>query len=89
MKTFIDRFSDLLALHKDLGRSLRGKSVYLISSGSDIYLPKCLEEQFKLICEYLGMKYAGVHYCSFSETNTMLEPQIQDAKAFGNSIFEK
>jgi multimeric flavodoxin WrbA len=86
MKTFIDRFSDLLAAHKDLGRLLRGKQAYLISSGSDSILPKCFEEQFQLICEYLGMKYSGVHYCSFIDTNTMSELQMQAAKAFGQSI---
>ncbi len=88
MKTFIDRFSDLLAVHKDFGRLLRGKSTYLISSGSDDNYPKCFEEQFQLICEYLGMQYSGIHYCSFTELNTMSEPQIQTAKAFGHRIFD-
>jgi len=88
MKTFIDRLSDLLTVHKDLGRLLRGKSTYLISNGSDDNCPKCFEEQFQLICEYLGMKYSGLHYCSFTELNTMSESQIQLAKDFGHSIFE-
>ena len=88
MKTFVDRFSDLLAVHKDLARLLRGKSTYLITSGSDDNYPKCFEDQFQLICEYLGMQYSGIHYCSFTELKTMSEPQIQAAKAFGQSIFE-
>jgi multimeric flavodoxin WrbA len=87
MKTFIDRFSDLLTVNKDLGRLLRGKSAYLISSGADTDCPKCCVEQFQLICEYLGMKYSGTHYCSFTELNFMSEPQIQAAKDFGHSIF--
>jgi len=88
MKTFIDRLSDLLAVHKDLGRSLIDKSTYLISTGSDDNYPICFEEQFQLISGYLGMKYSGLHYCSFTEPNTMSELQIQSAKAFGHSIFE-
>lgn len=75
-----------LLVHKDLGRLLRGKSAYLVSSGSDDNYPKCFEEQFQLICEYLGMKYSGLHYCSFAEPNAMSERQIQLAKAFGHSI---
>jgi multimeric flavodoxin WrbA len=88
MKTFIDRFSDLLAIHNDLGRLLRSKQAYLISSGSDSILPRCFEEQFQLICKYLGMQYSGLHYCSFLETTTMSEIQIQAAKTFGRSVFD-
>jgi multimeric flavodoxin WrbA len=88
MKTFIDRLSDLLTVHKDLGRSLRNKKAYLVSSGSELALPRCFEEQFQLICEYLGMQYSGLHYCSFIKTTTMSESQMQAAKTFGQSMFD-
>jgi hypothetical protein len=87
MKIFIDRFSDLLTIEKDLGRLLRDKSAYLISNGSDSDCPQCFEDQFKLTCKYLGMYYGGLHYGSFPDTAELTSDQIQAAKAFGQKIF--
>ena len=87
MKTFIDRFSDLLTIEKDLGRLLKGKSAYLISSGSDLHYPQCFEDQFRLTCEYLDLLYSGIHYGSFPSTSELTPEQIQAAKAFGQKIF--
>ena len=61
MKIFIDRLSDLLHFRKDLGRKLRGKKLFVISSFSTS-LPKGFEDAFSQTCEYLGMQYLG---CSF------------------------
>lgn len=87
MKTFIDRFSDLLTIEKDLGRLLKGKLAFLISSGSDLDCPRCFEDQFKLTCQYLDMDYGGLHYGSFSDTTELTSEQTQTAKAFGQKIF--
>lgn len=57
-KIFFDRFSDLLTIRKDLGRQLRGKRLFVISSFGDSY-PKGFEDTFEQICEYLGMEYLG------------------------------
>lgn len=62
MKVFIDRFSDLLTIEKDLGRSLKGKSLAVISSsngnnlGNEFWLP------FKETAKYLGMHYKGGYH---------------------------
>ncbi|ODN43171.1 flavodoxin family protein [Piscirickettsia litoralis] len=61
MKTFIDRWSDLLTIRKDLGRKLRGKNLFIISTyavnSSDVF-----EDIFSLTAEYLGMNYLGCFY---------------------------
>ena len=59
MKLFFDRLTDLLTIEKDLGRTLRGKSMAVVTSsnggnlGEDFWLP------FKASATYLGMKYLG------------------------------
>jgi multimeric flavodoxin WrbA len=63
MKTFLDRFSDLLKVHKGLGRKLRGKPTALIATGCDKVPAPCFEEAFKLSYAYLGMIYQGLLYC--------------------------
>jgi multimeric flavodoxin WrbA len=63
MKTFLDRFSDLLKVNKDLGRKLRGKPTALIATGCDLVPAPCFEEAFKLSYAYLGMTYQGMLYC--------------------------
>jgi len=63
MKTFLDRFSDLLKINKDLGRKLRSKSTALIATGCDQVPAPCFEDAFKLSYAYLGMAYQGMLYC--------------------------
>ena len=53
--------SDLLTVHKDLGRSLRGIKCSVVSTGTDATLPECFLEQFKLAFDYLGMEFVGCH----------------------------
>ena len=62
MKSFVDRFSDLLREHKDIGRQFRGKSMYLISSSSDATVYDCFVDSFKLTAAYLGMEFKGNLY---------------------------
>ena len=63
MKVFLDRFTDLLKVEKDLGRQLRGKSLAVFTTsnggnlGDDFWIP------FIETAGYLGMKYlANAHY---------------------------
>jgi len=64
MKTFFDRFSDLLSIAPELGRELRGKSCSLLATGTDVEPPACFEQPFSLTADYLGMKYLGMFYAS-------------------------
>lgn len=65
MKVFLDRFTELLSTHKALGKALKGKSTYLISTGSDAELPVGFETPFKLTSEYFGMNYVRAFYLPF------------------------
>lgn len=63
MKIFIDRLSDLLAIHKALGRQLRGKKMAVIASyytypeGKDGF-----EQPLKNTAKHLGMGYVGAYF---------------------------
>jgi multimeric flavodoxin WrbA len=57
MKVFFDRFTELLSTHKPLGKALKGKKIYLISTGSESELPPGFETPFKLTSEYFEMNY--------------------------------
>lgn len=61
-KTFLDRFSDLITTHKELGRLLRGKRLGVICSGVLPQLPPHFDEPFALTCGYLGMQFTGTNY---------------------------
>jgi len=76
-KIFFDRFSDLLTVRKDLGRKLRGKKLFVISSFGESY-PKGFEDTFEQICEYLGMEYLG---SSFIYSGIKLDQYLQQNKA--------
>ena len=64
LKIFVDRLSDLLTAHKELGRSLKAKKTYLISTGSDPFLPDGFEVPFRLTSKYFEMQYLRAYYKS-------------------------
>lgn len=67
LKTFIDRFSDLISTSKPLGRRLKGKTTYLFSTGSDDILPEGFEIPFKKTSEYFGMNFKGSFYIKIKD----------------------
>jgi len=77
MKVFFDRFSDILSIEKDLGRKLRGKKAYILSTGYDTKPKRSFEEVFKNSFDYLGMKYGTMLYAAcpegFVEVNSITE----------------
>ncbi|MCB0707311.1 MAG: NAD(P)H-dependent oxidoreductase [Saprospiraceae bacterium] len=63
MKVFLDRFTDLLKINKPLGRTLRGKSMAMLSCSNGDDRPAGFDIPFELTADYLGMEYKGnVHY---------------------------
>jgi putative NADPH-quinone reductase len=87
MKTFLDRWNDLLYSRKELGRRLAGKELYLITSyASDI--PKGFEDPFVQTCEYLEMHYKGCLYFYAGDDLDRLEENPSLTKNFSNSIWE-
>lgn len=59
MKTFFDRFSDLIKWHKDTGRRLRGKSMALLSCSESDDRDDFFTMPFSRSAAYLGMEYVG------------------------------
>lgn len=68
MKIFIDRLSDCIRIRKDIGRSLAGKSVYILASSTS--LPESFEKPFIATCNYMKMRYGGcfLHYSGDDES---------------------
>ncbi|NJB84575.1 multimeric flavodoxin WrbA [Lewinella marina] len=62
MKQFLDRFTDLLTYHKDLGRRLRGKELGVLSCSGDATVNPGFYEPFRLTADYLGMPYGPEHH---------------------------
>ncbi|GAB1309510.1 flavodoxin family protein [Urechidicola sp. KH5] len=85
LKVFLDRFSDLLKVHKDIGRSFRGKTVGLISvNNSEAYL-KHFEEPIELSCQYLGMNFKSYVHAPVIDNQINPTSQIELIE-FGNSF---
>jgi len=59
LKVFLDRISDLLTIRKDLGRSLKGKSMSVISVGNENNVLDGYLQSFPHSAEYLDMIYHG------------------------------
>ncbi len=84
LKTFFDRFSDLVRIRKETGRKLKGKAMMVISCGSyaldfDFYLP------FRKSAEYLHMNYIGdVH--GWMTSDTVPEEVRMTVEAFSKNL---
>ncbi|WP_207435064.1 flavodoxin family protein [Sabulibacter ruber] len=70
LKTFFDRLTDLVTVHKPLGRKLKGKSLFLLAVGADSELPDGFEVPFKLTAKYLDMVFGRSLYASTEEVET-------------------
>ncbi len=76
MKTFFDRISDLLIWEKDLGRSLRGKSMGVVSCSGHDDLTEGFDMPFRESANYLGMNYFG-HTHAWVEDEILKEEVAQ------------
>lgn len=59
MKNYLDRFTDLLTIEKDLGRKLRGKNLAAISVSKSDDCPEEYPMPFAKSANYLGMEWKG------------------------------
>ena len=62
MKIFFDRLTDLTENLKSLGKSLAGKQVWMIATGTEAVLPEGFEVPFARTAGYFGMTYRGSAY---------------------------
>lgn len=86
MKTFMDRWSDLLDIRKDLGRRLTNKELYVIASYGGVK-PEGFEFPFSQTCAYLEMQYKGCFYFySGDDPELIKENAIAVAPNFTQSL---
>ncbi|GAB3197555.1 multimeric flavodoxin WrbA [Pontibacter aydingkolensis] len=64
MKTFFDRLTDIITIHKNLGKQLAGKETFLLAVGSDDTLPVGFSEPFELTSAYFDMQFRATYYAS-------------------------
>lgn len=85
MKTFLDRWSDLLLIRKDLGKRLAGKELYVISASAGHY--EGFELAFAQTCHYLQMRYMGCYHYYAGKNPQQALLNIPNAKVFTQSIW--
>ena len=73
MKTFLDRYTDMLKSQKDLGRQLRNKYLGCLSVSNDAFLDYDFALPIEKSADYLGMHYLGHKHCCVQ--NATLLPQ--------------
>jgi putative NADPH-quinone reductase len=88
MKIFLDRLSDLLDVAKDVGRQLRGKTIYVLAS-YNTSLPKGFEDPFSQTCEYMGMIYAGCSFIYGGKKPDLREKNISEIEKVRHLLFER
>jgi multimeric flavodoxin WrbA len=70
LKVFFDRISDLLRIHKNTGRELRGKNMAMISISNQDDIKEEFSMPFVESANYLGMHYLGdIH--TYVENNSI------------------
>jgi multimeric flavodoxin WrbA len=85
MKTFFDRFSDLLHQRKDLGYQMKGKNMFLLTTSSTALLTRHFKTPFEDTAEYLGMKYKGSVHGYFRD-GELPEDVKKEIKEFASKI---
>ncbi|OAV43068.1 flavodoxin family protein [Lewinella sp. 4G2] len=76
LKNFLDRFSDLLITHKELGRQLRGKELVVVSVGQDKKVPPSFYDPFFRTAEYLGMDFFHNYHAYLEDEMVVIEKQL-------------
>lgn len=73
MKNYLDRFTDLLTIKKDMGRQLRGKSLLAVSVSNSDDCPEEFPMPFERSAEYLGMNWLGYVHFPVNESQILSE----------------
>ena len=62
MKIFFDRLTDLTEKHKAMGKSLKGKTIFLVSTGGSPQAPASFAAPFVDSAGYFDMHWGGMLY---------------------------
>lgn len=85
LKTFFDRFTDLLTIKKELGKKLKGMPISVIATGTDEAMPLSFTQQFESISDYLGFQLGSQLYCC-CPTVFELQQHKKAIQAYVNNI---
>jgi putative NADPH-quinone reductase len=86
MKLFLDRWSDLITIRKDLGRGLAGRRLWMLATSPEPDLPPGFETPFQLTAKYMEMAYAGCVHASCA-IDLEFDDSAKDAlRAFGQRV---
>ena len=72
MKIFFDRITDLLKWNKELGRKLKGKKMFVLSSSMHDDAPVHFQYPFEMSAAYLGINFMG-HWHTWIEDDKVSE----------------
>jgi multimeric flavodoxin WrbA len=86
LKIFFDRLTDMTENLKSLGKSLSGKPVWVIATGSENELPEGFEVPFARTADYFGMTYRGCAYLHTGETMSRRTDTERTLIQFGEKI---
>jgi putative NADPH-quinone reductase len=87
MKIFLDRWSDLVTVRKDLGRALAGRRLWLLATSAQSEFPRGFEAPFELTARYMDMIYAGgVHLQCSDEDGAMSGADMMSLAKFVEPI---
>lgn len=84
MKAVFDRMTDMTDIYKQLGKSLAGKSMFVISTGSGPDAPDSFVRPFADTAGYFKMKWGGVLYAPGGDLNS--EKAHNAARIFASQI---
>ena len=77
LKNFLDRFTDLLTIEKEIGRQLRGKSMLALSVSKSDDCPEEFRMPFERTSNYLAMEWKGYVHFPVSD-KPLVESRLKD-----------
>lgn len=87
LKTFLDRWSDLVTVRKDLGRKMAGKTLHVLCCGSDSHPPPHYTAPFEATADYMDMHFGRLIYVWIKNGGILQEEMkvtlTQEAVALG------
>lgn len=88
MKVFFDRLADL-TVHPErrpMGRALAGREAWLMALGTDLELPSCVTDPFRLTADYFDWRWREALYVRCVGDEPPAERQMATVEAFGRRI---
>lgn len=86
LKLFIDRWSDLITIRKDLGRALTGRRLWVLATSPESALPPGFEDVFRLTANYLAMTYSGAMHIECRTDLEIDKPERAALVAYGQRV---